>query len=252
MITRTSIFRFKDQLGATLSNTVVEVNSRWPKPTIHKPRPSTKSACRNPVSTPKRCFDLIVATVGIVFAAPIMLCIAILILLKDGRPIFFVSERMKTPTTPFQIIKFRTMSTVPDNQNVGVTGGDKTDWITPTGCLLRKYRLDELPQFLNILRGDMSFIGPRPPLRQYTEAYPETYGAVLKVRPGVTGLATLHFHRYEERLIARSNSPAETEAIYTTRCIPRKATLDLIYQRHASVWFDVIILWQTVLCMLKR
>lgn len=200
----------------------------------------------------KRCFDLIVATVVTIFAIPIMLCIAVLILLKDGRPIFFISERMKAPSTPFQLFKFRTMLCVPDSHDVGVTGGDKANRITPTGRLLRKYRLDELPQLINVFLGDMSFVGPRPPLRQYTEAFPRVYRAVLQSRPGVTGLATLHFHRHEERLIARSNSAAETEEIYTTRCIPRKATLDLIYQRHASVWFDAKILWKTALCVLKR
>ena len=144
------------------------------------------------------------------------------------------------------------METALNGFDVGVTGGDKADRITPTGHILRKFRLDETPQILNILRGDMSFVGPRPPLRQYTDAFPETYEAVLRSRPGVTGLATLHYHRHEERLIARSNSPAVTETIYTTRCIPRKAALDLIYQRHSSVWFDAVIIWQTVVCLLKR
>ena len=186
------------------------------------------------------------------FIAPIFVCVALLMLLKEGRPIFYVSERMKTPETSFRFIKFRTMYVALEGQNAGVTGGDKADRITPIGRILRRFRLDEIPQIVNILKGDMSFVGPRPPLRQYTDAFPEIYEAVLQSRPGVTGLATLHFHRHEERLIAHSKSSVETDTIYTTRCIPRKAELDLIYQRHASVWFDAVIMWQTIRCLMKR
>jgi len=98
----------------------------------------------------------------------------------------------------------------------------------------------------------MSFVGPRPPLRQYTEKFPDLYGQVLRSRPGVTGLATLHYHRHEERLIASATTAEETETIYATRCVPRKAKLDLIYQRHASVCFDIVILWQTLAKVLGR
>ena len=200
----------------------------------------------------KRAFDIVVALLLCIVTAPLVAVIALLILRRDGGPVFYVAERMKTPDQPFQLIKFRTMSNVPDDQNSGVTGGDKSDRITPIGRTLRRYRLDEVPQLINVLRGDMSFVGPRPPLRQYTDAFPELYGKVLQSRPGITGLATLHFHRHEERLIARATTPAETEAIYATRCVPRKATLDLIYQRHASVCFDIVIMWQTLARVIGR
>lgn len=200
----------------------------------------------------KRAFDIFLALVGIILTAPIMIAITIAILWRDGSPVFYVAERMKTPNQPFNLIKFRTMSNVATQKNAGVTGGDKAGRITPIGRTLRRYRLDELPQFINVLRGDMSFVGPRPPLRQYTDAFPDLYGQVLRSRPGVTGLASLHYHRHEERLIASATTPAQTEAIYTTRCVPRKATLDLIYQRHASVCYDAAIMWQTLLRILKR
>ncbi len=200
----------------------------------------------------KRLFDLILGLFVLVVTAPIMLVIALRIYQQDGAPIFYVAERMKTPDQPFNLIKFRTMSNVSADLNTGVTGGDKADRITPIGRTLRRYRLDELPQVLNVLRGDMSFVGPRPPLRQYTDAFPDLYRQVLMSRPGITGLATLHFHRHEERLIASAKTPEETEAIYTTRCVPRKATLDLIYNKHASVCFDIAILWQTLRAVLKR
>jgi len=200
----------------------------------------------------KRTFDLFIALLILIPTAPIMAAIALCIRQQDGAPIFYVAERMKTPEKPFNLIKFRTMSNVATDQNAGVTGGDKADRITPIGRTLRRYRLDELPQVFNVLRGDMSFVGPRPPLRQYTEAFPDLYIEVLQSRPGITGLATLHFHRHEERLIANATTPEETESIYTTRCIPRKATLDLIYNEHASVCFDIKIMWQTLRSILGR
>jgi len=200
----------------------------------------------------KRIFDLFIALLILIPTAPIMAVIALRIRQQDGAPIFYVAERMKTPEQPFNLIKFRTMSNVATDQNTGVTGGDKTDRITPIGHTLRRYRLDELPQVFNVLRGDMSFVGPRPPLRQYTEAFPDLYSEVLQSRPGITGLATLYFHRHEERLIANATTSEETETIYTTRCIPRKATLDLIYKEHASVCFDIRIMWRTLRTVLGR
>ena len=200
----------------------------------------------------KRTFDLFIALLILIPTAPIMAAIALCIRQQDGAPIFYVAERMKTPEQPFNLIKFRTMSNVATDQNAGVTGGDKADRINPIGRTLRRYRLDELPQVFNVLRGDMSFVGPRPPLRQYTEAFPDLYSEVLQSRPGITGLATLHYHRHEERLIANATTAEETESIYTTRCIPRKATLDLIYNEHASVCFDIKIMWQTLRSILGR
>ena len=200
----------------------------------------------------KRAFDIILTLLLLTVTWPIILAIMIVMLWREGGPVLYVAERMKTPEQPFNLIKFRTMSHAPEDQNTGVTGGDKASRITPIGRKLRRYRLDELPQLINVLRGDMSFVGPRPPLRQYTEKFPDLYGQVLRSRPGVTGLATLHYHRHEERLIASATTAEETETIYATRCVPRKAKLDLIYQRHASVCFDIAILWQTLAKVLGR
>jgi lipopolysaccharide/colanic/teichoic acid biosynthesis glycosyltransferase len=194
----------------------------------------------------KRAFDVIFALILCVLMAPVMAIIMIVILYHDGGPVFFVTERMKTVNQPFNLIKFRTMSNSLKKQDTGVTGGDKTDRITPLGHTLRRYRLDELPQLINVVRGDMSLVGPRPPLRQYTNGFPDLYAQVLRSRPGITGLATLHFHRHEEHLVASAITPRETETIYTKRCIPRKAALDLIYQRHASVYFDIAIICRTL------
>ena len=192
----------------------------------------------------KRIMDLVLAFILTVVLAPVILGLAAWILLRDGRPVFYVAERMKAPGQPFNLWKFRTMRTTA--QDSGVSGGDKAGRITPTGRFLRRTRLDELPQLLNILRGDISFVGPRPPLRRYVERYPELYTEVLKSRPGVTGLATLAFHRTEERLLARCTTARETEAVYTRRCIPAKARLDLIYARNRSLCFDLWLMLATV------
>ena len=103
---------------------------------------------------------------------------------------------MKAPGVPFHLWKLRTMTVV--REDSGVSGGDKAARITPVGRFLRRARLDEIPQLWNVIRGDMSFVGPRPPLRLYVERFPALYAEVLKSRPGITGLATLHFHAHEE------------------------------------------------------
>lgn len=200
----------------------------------------------------KRAFDIALALVLFALIWPVFVAIAVAIFWRDGGPVFYVAERMKTPQMPFKLIKFRTMYGAPIGQDTGVSGGDKANRITAIGKKLRRYRLDELPQLINVLRGDMSFVGPRPPLRQYTDAFPLLYGRVLRSRPGVTGLATLHYHRHEETLIAHATTAAETEAIYAKRCVPRKAALDLIYQRNATLCFDGAILWQTLRKVIGR
>lgn len=193
----------------------------------------------------KRMVDLVLAALLAVLLSPVVLVIAALILIRDGRPVFFLSERMKAPDQPFRLVKFRTMTVEPDDGLA--SGGHKAARITRTGRWLRRYRLDEIPQLWNILRGDISFVGPRPPLRRYVEMYPALYGAVLRSRPGLTGLATLVFHRREARLMEACHTAAESEAVYTRRCVPVKARLDLIYARNQSVCYDLKLMLATVL-----
>lgn len=191
----------------------------------------------------KRLLDLILALlIAAVLAVPFVVLVLVL-LVREGRPVFYVSERMRAPDRPFQLWKLRTMTVVPADS--GVSGGDKSARITATGRFLRRTRLDEIPQLWNVLRGDMSFVGPRPPLRAYVERFPQIYGQVLKSRPGITGLATLRYHAHEERLIAACRTAAETDAVYSGRCVPRKAALDLIYQRHQSLCFDLRLIIET-------
>ncbi len=191
----------------------------------------------------KRLFDILLAlALAAILALPFALLVIVL-LVSGGRPLFYVAERMKAPGQPFMLWKLRTMSVA--RVDSGVSGGDKASRITPMGAFLRRARLDEIPQLWNVLKGDMSFVGPRPPLRLYVERYPDIYAQVLRSRPGITGLATLRYHGHEERLLARCATPQETDAVYCQRCIPRKAHLDLIYQRHQSLCFDMALLART-------
>ncbi|MBV7395327.1 sugar transferase [Mameliella sediminis] len=188
--------------------------------------------------------DFLYAIGMVVLLSPLIIYVAFQVLWHDGWPIIYRSERMRSPDKAFMLWKFRTMSNDPADQ--GVTGPSKSNRITPTGAWLRRTRLDELPQLWNILRGDMGFVGPRAPLRRYVEKYPEIYAEVLKDRPGITGLASMAFHKTEERLLARTSSAEETEEVYCRRCIPRKAKLDLIYARRRNPCTDQRLMWATV------
>ncbi|MFL4469159.1 sugar transferase [Tateyamaria armeniaca] len=197
----------------------------------------------------KRTLDVVFAGVLIVLLAPVIVCIAWLIWRAQDGPVFYVAERMKTPTQGFGLWKFRTMTEV--DCDGGVSGGDKRARITAIGAKLRATRLDELPQLWNILKGDISFVGPRPPLREYVDRFPDLYAQVLASRPGVTGLATLRFHRHESRILARCRTAQQTDAVYARVCVPRKARLDLIYQRNQSIGYDFRLALETAGTLLR-
>lgn len=188
--------------------------------------------------------DVFFAGLLMLLLAPLLLGLLLWLLLSQGRPLFYASERMKTIDQPFQLWKLRSMTVV--STDAGVSGGDKAARITPAGAWLRRCRLDELPQLYNILKGDLSFVGPRPPLRHYVQRYPEIYSRVLQNRPGVTGLASLTYHRHEALLLGRCSCAKDTDRVYVLHCVPRKARLDLIYQRHQSLWYDFDLVFQTI------
>ena len=192
----------------------------------------------------KRIFDLFFVFLLVILLSPVLIALLVWLYLKQGRPLFYVAERMKGVDQPFMLWKLRTMTVV--DTDSGVSGGDKTARITPTGAWLRARRLDEFPQLWNIVKGDLSFVGPRPPLREYVDRFPGLYGEVLKSRPGVTGLASIVYHRHEAALLARCATAQETDAVYTRICVPAKARLDLIYQRHRNMCYDFDLVFQTI------
>ena len=193
----------------------------------------------------KRLFDLTLALLLGALLLPFLALLAALLLVAEGRPVFYISERMRTPTQSFGLIKLRTMRPAPPGTKEGVTGGDTVARMSRLHRILRRTRADEIPQLWNVIRGDMSLVGPRPPLRLYVEAFPDLYARVLKNRPGITGLASLRYHAIEERLLAACRTPEETDAVYRRRCVPRKAALDLIYQRRRSLCWDMVLVLQT-------
>ena len=195
------------------------------------------------ITPAKRLFDLAIAFCLAVFLSPVILLVTLGLLVIEGRPVLYIAERMSSPTRSFELFKFRTMR--PHGQTGGVTGGDKSGRMSRLHRFLRRSRADELPQLWNVIRGDMSLVGPRPPLRKYVEAFPDIYAQVLQSRPGVTGLASLVFHAHEERLLADCKTPEQTDAVYRRRCIPRKARLDLIYQARRSLCYDLLLVLRT-------
>jgi lipopolysaccharide/colanic/teichoic acid biosynthesis glycosyltransferase len=199
----------------------------------------------------KRLFDLLFASLLALVLAPVVLVLMAVLLATSGRPLFYVAERMRAPGQPFRLWKFRTMSVAGPGE-AGVSGGDKAGRVTAAGRVLRRFRADEIPQLWNVLRGDMSLVGPRPPLREYVERFPDLYAEVLECRPGVTGLATLRFHAHEDRLLSRCATAEETDAVYCRRCVPRKAQLDLIYREHRSFCFDMAIMAETLRRLARR
>lgn len=183
-------------------------------------------------------FPLVIVVLAILFVVVVPL---------QGRPFFFASERMRKKDQAFFLFKIRTMYPVSAASGQSALGGDQQWRVTPVGAVLRRTRLDELPQIFNVLRGDIRFIGPRPPLRKYVDLHPKVYGPLLaSTPPGITGLATVFLHRREERLLAQCRTDAETETVYQRRCIPLKTRLDLIYRDRKSVRLNILILYLTL------
>lgn len=199
----------------------------------------------------KRLLDITLALGLGLLLLPLLGGLLVVMALTEGRPLFYVSERMRSPTRAFGLIKLRTMPVGADRVG-GVTGGDKQARMRPLHRLLRRSRADEIPQLWNVLVGDMSLVGPRPPLRRYVVDYPQIYGPVLQSRPGITGLASLTYHAHEERLLAACTTPEETDAVYRRRCVPAKARLDLIYARHRSLCWDLVLIGRTAARPFRR
>ncbi len=189
----------------------------------------------------KNLFDLVFGLLGLIILSPVLLLIAAVIKLTSPGPVFFLQERVGKDGKPFKIFKFRTM--IPDAEKHGlkITVG-KDHRVTGVGEFLRKYKLDELPQIINIVRGEMSFVGPRPEVPRYVAHYSEAERRVLSVRPGVTDLASIKY-RKEHELLGESSDPEKT---YIEEIMPEKLRINLEYVENAAFHNDVKLLWQTV------
>jgi lipopolysaccharide/colanic/teichoic acid biosynthesis glycosyltransferase len=188
----------------------------------------------------KRAFDILVAVAGLMLLSPFLLAAALLVKLTSRGPVLFRQERMGRNFRPFLICKFRTMVQDAPKRGRAITVGDDPR-ITSVGRVLRRTKIDELPQLLNVLRGDMSLVGPRPELPQYVELFHRDYETILQVRPGITDLASLRY-RDEAAILNRAADPGEE---YVRRVLPEKIRLARQYLRRASFLFDLFILAMT-------
>ena len=195
----------------------------------------------------KRILDIVVSLIGLICLLPLLLLVAVLIKLDSTGPIFFRQERMGMRFRPFQILKFRTMVQDSSSRGQSITVGDDPR-ITRVGRFLRKTKIDELPQLINVLRGEMTFVGPRPEVPQYVELFRQDYEEILKIRPGITDLASIKY-RDEAALLGNSENP---EQEYVTRVLPDKINLGKEYIRRSSMFFDLTVILKTFLRLFDR
>jgi len=190
----------------------------------------------------KRLFDFAAAAAGLMVLSPLMILVALLIKIDSRGPVFFKQERVGKDFQPFSIYKFRTMVVDAERKGSLVTVGDDPR-VTRAGHFLRKAKLDELPQLINVLKGDMSLVGPRPEVPRYVELFHRDYEEILTVRPGITDLASLKY-RDESGILAAAKDP---EREYVARVLPEKIDLAKQYIREASFLFDLRLIFQTLL-----
>ena len=189
----------------------------------------------------KRLFDLVFAALGLLLVSPAAAIIGLLVKLSDGGPIHYAQTRIGRHGRPFRLWKFRSMVVNADKLGPPLTK-DEDERITRIGRFLRKTKLDELPQLWNVLRGEMSFVGPRPEVPRYVDAYTPKQREILEYKPGITDMATLLF-RNEEALL---RGAPDVEAFYLQHCLPKKIELNEHYARQASLHKDIWIIAQTL------
>ena len=190
----------------------------------------------------KRVFDVTLALFGLIVLTPVLILIAGLVRLIDGAPVLFCQMRVGLNGEPFEMLKFRTMVVDAETKGRSITVG-RDSRITRLGSVLRKTKLDELPQLMNVLVGDMSFVGPRPEVGRYVERYSPSERDVLKLRPGITDLASFAFFN-ESDLLSEKSDP---EAFYVSVIMPEKIRINLEYAAHSTLWTDLLVIIATVL-----
>jgi len=194
----------------------------------------------------KRLFDILFSLLVLTIGLPFALIIALLIVLDSKGSVLYRQSRVGRNNVDFQLYKFRTMCTGADKGSLITVGGDDAR-ITKVGRFLRKYKIDEFPQFLNILKGEMSIVGPRPEVRKYVDMYTPEQMRVLSVRPGLTDYASIRYVN-ENELLATSLDPEKT---YIEEIMPDKLKLNLKYIDEQSVGTDLKIMMQTTVAIFK-
>ena len=189
----------------------------------------------------KRLFDILFSLIVLMIGLPFALIIALLIVADSKGRVFYRQSRVGRNNVDFQLYKFRTMCSGADKGSLITVGGDDAR-ITKVGRFLRKFKIDEFPQFLNILRGEMSIVGPRPEVRKYVDMYTPEQKRVLSVRPGLTDYASIRYVN-ENELLATSPDPEKT---YIEEIMPDKLNLNLKYIDEQSIWVDMKIIFKTM------
>nr|WP_229050291.1 sugar transferase [Fusobacterium sp. 1001295B_180824_G3] len=193
----------------------------------------------------KRIFDITLSLFGLIILLPFMLIIAILIRVDSKGPIFFKQIRVTKDGREFKIFKYRTMKVGSDKYSQITVGKDNR--ITRIGSFLRKYKLDEIPQLINVLLGDMSLVGPRPEVPKYVALYTDEQKEILKVRAGITDYASIEFSN-ENDLLASEKNP---EKVYIEKIMPKKIELNKKYLSEISIITDIKIILLTIKKILK-
>jgi len=194
----------------------------------------------------KRAFDIVVSSLVIIIALPLWVVVAIVIKLNSPGPVFYRGQRVGRAGKPFAIYKFRTMVVDAPNKGPGITH-DNDPRITRVGRFLRELKIDEMPQLINVLKGEMSIVGPRPEDPRYVAHYTPQQQRVLSVRPGMASPAFIKY-RHEEILLATSSNP---EDFYLTKILPNKLKMDLDYIDKQSFLFDLFVLLKAALSLFK-
>ena len=189
----------------------------------------------------RRSFDVVCAVLGLIFLLPLFAAIAALIKLVDNGPIFYRGERVGLNNRVFRLFKFRTMVVNADRNGPGITHASDQR-ITATGRFLRRYKLDEFPQLINVIRGEMSLVGPRPEDPRYTAFYDPAQQLILSVRPGITSPASLYYKNESSFL-----TQPDWEERYIKEIMPKKIAIDLKYFEHNTFQNDLAVIFQTVL-----
>ncbi len=188
----------------------------------------------------KRLFDIIASGLGLIVLSPLFVILAIWIKTDSKGPVFYRQTRVGRGNKDFRLYKFRSMR--PDSDKLGlITVGGRDPRVTRSGYYIRKYKLDEFPQLINVFIGDMSLVGPRPEVRKYVDMYTTEQMRVLSVRPGITSLASIRY-RNENDILAATDDP---DRCYIEQVMPDKLAIDLEYVDRATLWNDIKLIFST-------
>ena len=193
----------------------------------------------------KRLFDIIFSFVGIVFLFPVFIIVSILIKIDSSGPVFFIQERVGLNGNFFKIIKFRSMKTNHNNSLTVTLENDKR--ITRIGKKIRKYKIDEIPELINVFIGDMSLVGPRPDVPGYADLLEGESRNILKLRPGITSRASIKYAN-EEMILLNEDDPI---AYNNNIIFPDKVKLNLNYYYNNNIWIDIKIIFATLFAVFK-